>query len=420
MTRIAPFRSLTLAALIALAAPPALAQSDDPLIDEALSDAVTGALTEAMTATPSPANQAVADAEAAAAILRAALGQLAAAVSADDQVTALTEVIRGYELGLSSLREGLRQAAARETELRARFETQRHQLARVLGAMTAMQQSPESTMLLHPAGALANARSGMILSGVTPGLRAQAEALQADLDEIATVRQLQANAAAMLGSGLDSVQEARRLLASAVTDRSSMPLRYDEDPAELQALRDAAQSLSDFATGIARMEKDVGAPMEDFEGAQGSLRLPVEGAILRPYDEPDAAGVRRPGWVIATAPAALVQTPWPATIRYRGPFLDYGNVMIVEPSRGYLIIFAGLSQVFGEVGDVLNGGDPVGLMGGAEAPAQEFGSRFVADAARGAEAGRSESLYLELRRGNETLDPADWFVLNPVTDPQQD
>lgn len=368
----------------------------------------------------SPANQAVAEAEEAAALLRAAMGQLAEAVSADDQVVALTEVIRGYELGLAALREGLRQASARETELRARFEAQRGQLSRVLGAMTALQQSPESTMLLHPAGALANARSGMLLSGVTPGLRAEAEALQADLDEIATVRELQSNAATMLGSGLDSVQEARRLLSSAVTDRSSMPVRFAEDPAELQALRDAAQSLSDFATGIAKMEKDVGAPMEDFEGAQGSLRLPVIGSILRPYDEPDAAGVSRPGWVIATAPAALVQTPWPATIRYRGPFLDYGNVMITEPSRGYLMIFAGLAQVFGEVGDVLNAGDPIGLMGGAEAPAQEFGSRFVADATSGGQAGRSETLYLELRRGNETLDPAEWFVLNPIVEPQQD
>ncbi|MGR3197126.1 MAG: murein hydrolase activator EnvC family protein [Paracoccus sp. (in: a-proteobacteria)] len=367
-----------------------------------------------------PANQAVADAEDAAALLRAALGQLADAVAADDQVLALTEVIRGYELGLAALRDGLRQASAREAELRDRFEAQRERLAQVLGAMTALQQSPESTMLLHPAGALANARSAMILSAVTPGLRAEAEALQADLDEIATVRELQSNAAGMLGAGLASVQEARRLLVSASQDRSSMPVRYSEDPEELQELRAAADSLQAFADGIARMEKDVGPPMEDFEGAQGSLHLPVIGTILRTYDEPDAAGVRRPGWVIATPPAALVQTPWPATIRYRGPFLDYGNVMIVEPARGYLMVFAGLAQVFGEVGDVLKAGDPVGLMGGTEAPAQEFGSQFVTDAVRGGQAGRNETLYMELRRGNETLDPADWFVLNPVTEPQQD
>lgn len=367
-----------------------------------------------------PANQAVAEAEAAAAQLRQAIGKLAQAVSADDQVTALTEVIGGYEQGLAALREGLRQASAREAELHDRFEAERGRLSAVLGAMTALQQSPETTLLLHPAGALANARSGMILSDVTPGLRAEAERLQDDLDEIATVRALQSAASEMLGSGLASVQEARRLLASAVTDRSTMPVRFGDAPEELQNLREAAQSLDDFASGIGRMESDVGPPMEDFAGAEGSLPLPVVGSVLRPYDQPDAAGVRRPGWVIATAPAALVTTPWPATIRYRGPLLDYGNVMIVEPARGYLLIFAGMAQLFGEVGDVLKAGDPVGLMGGSEAPAQEFGAQFVANAARGTDAGRSETLYLELRRDKETLDPADWFVLNPVVEPHRD
>lgn len=367
-----------------------------------------------------PANQAVADAQQAAAQLREAVSQLGAAVTADDQVTALTQVIRGYEDGLAALRSGLREASQREAELRGRFEAQRETLARVLGAMTALQQAPETTLLLHPGGALASAQSGMILADVIPGLRAEAEELQVDLDEIATVRDLQKGAAEMLGEGLASVQEARRLLASAVTDRSTLPVRFGDAPEELQQLHDAAQSLDEFAEGIDRMETDIGAPMEDFEGAEGSLPLPVVGSVLRPYDEPDAAGVTRPGWVISTAPAALVTTPWPATIRYRGPLLDYGNVMIVEPARGYLLIFAGMAQVFGEVGDVLRAGEPVGLMGGSEAPAQEFGAQFVADAAQGGDAGQPEALYLELRKGNETLDPADWFVLNPVVEPTTD
>ena len=40
--------------------------------------------------------------------------------------------------------------------------------------------------------------------------------------------------------------------------RSSMPVRYSEDPEELQELRAAADRLQAFADGIARMEKDVG------------------------------------------------------------------------------------------------------------------------------------------------------------------
>ncbi|MDO5614028.1 MAG: peptidase M23 [Paracoccus sp. (in: a-proteobacteria)] len=366
-----------------------------------------------------PASEAAQAAQLAADQLRDSISRLESALGADDQVTALTEVIHGYEQGLAALRAGLREAAQRETDLRARFQAQHDRLSRVLGAMTAMQQSPETALLLHPGGATATARSAMIVADIAPGLRAEAEALQSDLDEIATVRELQDSTAQVLGSGLIAVQEARRLLASAVTDRSHMPVRYAENPAELQALESSASSLDEFAAGVSRMDLDVGPPITDFEGAQGSLPLPVAGTVMRGYGQADAAGVSRPGLVIASAPAALVTTPWPATIRFRGPLLDYGNVMILEPARGYLLVFAGLGQVFGEVGDVLAAGDPVGLMGGTEPPAQEFGAQFVADATKGGDAGQSQTLYLELRKGRETLNPADWFVMNALTGTQQ-
>lgn len=371
------------------------------------------------TASAQTAGEARAMAEAAATQLRASVDKLAAALTADDQVVALTEVVKGYEQGQAALREGLRQAALREAELRARFESQRESLSDVLGVMMAVERSPETALLLHPAGATATARAGMILSAVTPGLRAEAESLQADLDEIAAVRDLQTDAATMLDQGLASVQEARRLLTSAVTDRSTLPVRFADNPQELQQLQASANSLDEFAKGISGMEDDVGPPLEDFAGAQGSLPLPVTGEVVRYYNETDAAGVARPGILIAAAPAALVTTPWPATIRYRGPLLDYGNVMIVEPARGYLLVFAGLDQLFGEVGDVLSAGDPIGLMGGSEARAAEFGAQFVADASRGGGAGRSETLYVELRQGDDTLNPADWFVMDPIVRPQE-
>lgn len=345
--------------------------------------------------------------------LRSAVGMLDEALDTDDQVVALTQMIRAYETGLSALRDGLRRAGIREREIRAEYDRHRDRLARMLGAMTAMESSPETLLLLHPDGPEATARAGMVMSAVTPTLRAEADRLKASLEEISTIRALEIASAQTLTEGLARVQEARRLLASAVTDRSTMPVRFLEDPEELQQLLNSADTLDAFADGIVGMENDVGPPRADFASAKGSLPLPVMGSILRGYDQADAAGIRRPGLVLATAPRALVTTPWPATIRYRGPLLDYGNVMIVEPAKGYLLVFAGMAQVFGETGDVLNAGEPVGLMGGTEAPAQEFGAEFVADAAAGNGAGQSETLYIELREDTKTLDPAQWFTQAP-------
>lgn len=415
MTRArALFRTTVLALSAALAAGAVPAQT---VVSEGGRRAVTtatGAPAAIGAEGETPAEATAREAAAAAQSLRDAIGRLDAALSADDQVMALSEVIRAYEQGQAALRDSLRRAALREAEVRAAFEAQRDQLSRVVGVMTAMQQSPETLMLLHPAGAVSTAQSGIVLSALAPALQAKADRLKEGLDEIATVRRIEQAAAETLAQGLGQVQEARRLLASAVTDRSSMPVRFGEDPAELTALLASADTLDGFADGIAAMEKDIGAPMADFEAAQGSLPLPAVGVVLRGHDEPDARGIRRPGLTIGTAPAALVTAPWPATIRYRGPLLDYGNVMIVEPARGYLLIVAGLSEVFGETGDVLLAGEPMGLMGGREGAAAEFGAAFVEAASVGNAPPAMQPLYLELRHGKETLDPAEWFVMNPV------
>lgn len=342
--------------------------------------------------------------------LRASVAALDAARTKADRVAALTETITAYETGLGALRDGLRRAAIREREIRAGFDAKRDHIGRLLGVMSTMERSEGPLLLLHPAGPEGSARSGMVLGAVTPALQAEAQSMHGELEEIATLRALQQNAAQVLEGGLASAQAARTALSQAVAERSALPGRYLEDPEDLRHLVESADTLEGFATGLTDLDSDIGAPMEDFAGAKGTLTLPVMGSVLRKFNEADAAGIRRPGLVIATAPAALVTAPWPATIRYRGPLLDYGNVMIVEPASGYLLVLAGLGTVYGETGDVLARGAPIGLMGGTEPSAQEFGAGFVQAAQIGGGAGRTETLYMELRQGNTPVDPAQWFT----------
>jgi len=342
--------------------------------------------------------------------LRASIGALDAAQTKADRVAALTATITAYEQGLGALRDGLRRAAVREREIRQGFDAKRENIGRLLGVMSTMERSEGPLLLLHPAGPLGSARSGMVLGAVTPALQAEAEKMRSDLEEIKALRAVQGNAEKVLEGGLASVQAARTALSEAVSERTKLPKRYLEEPEELRQLVESADTLEGFATGVADLDSDIGAPMEDFASAKGSLPMPVIGSVLRRFNEADAAGIRRPGLVVATAPASLVTAPWPATIRYRGPLLDYGNVMILEPAKGYLLVLAGLGTVYGETGDVLAAGAPVGLMGGTEPGAEEFGADFVQAAQKGGSAGRTETLYLELRKGKTPVDPAAWFT----------
>jgi len=349
---------------------------------------------------------AIAAAEAAARDLRTAITGLAEAGGGRDRIAALTATIRGYEQGLGAMRDAMRRTAIREHEIAAAFAARRDRIGRLLGAMTAIGAAEGPMLMLHPDGPLGTARSGMILATVTPALQAEADAIGHDLATIRHLRALHDSAAATLRDGLVAAQEARAALSQAIQDRTDLPRRFLEDPEELTALRRDAGTLEAFADGLAVMETDIGAPAGDFAGAKGRLALPALGRVLRRAGEADAAGIRRPGLVLATEPAALVTAPWPATIRYRGPLLDYANVMILEPATGYLLVLAGLATVYGETGDVVAAGAPLGLMGGgapdpaaATGPVQEGGG-----------AGRTETLYIELRQGEEPLDPAGWFM----------
>ena len=341
----------------------------------------------------------------AAADLQAAIAAMQAATAARDRVAALTQTIRAYELGLDAVREGLRQVTIREAALTLQFEAQRDQVARLIGVLESLPTDPGPLLLLHPTGPLGTARSGLLLADVTPALQAQADRLRGELREVQDLRAVQEAASATLDLGLGAAQEARLALSQAISDRTDLPVRFVDDPQALKGLLESADTLDAFAAGLG---SDTAAEdlSPDITAARGTLPMPVLGTILRRPDEADAAGVRRPGLLVATRARALVTAPWPATIRYRGPLLDYGNVMILELGRGYLLILAGLEPVYGEVGEVVPAGAALGLMGGPEAMATEF----LASSQEGGGAGGSETIYVELRQGADPVDPTEWFA----------
>ena len=349
-------------------------------------------------------------AQAAMEALRAAGASLEQAEGARNRVAALTETVRAYEAGLAALRAGLRQAAIRERAIEEAFASESERLARLLGVLQTIQAAPATSLLLHPEGPVGTVRSGMILADVTPALAREAADLRRQLAEIATLRALQDAALGRLEDGLQGVQRARTELSRAVANRSDLPQRLVSDRQAMENLLNSADTLETFAGGLlstAVVDSSVAVDNADIASAQGRLEMPVLGRVIRRANEADAAGVRRPGWVVATRPLTLVTTPWPATIRYLGPLLDYGEVAVLEPGEGFFLVLAGLGQVFGKIGEVLPKGAPVGLMGGAEvAPDQAF----LISTAEGGGAEATETLYIELRRNGEPLDPDDWFV----------
>ena len=350
----------------------------------------------------------VARAQQATEALNQAAELMAKAESGSDRVAALTEAIRAYEQGLAAMREGLRAAAIRERYLTLDFESRREQLSQLLGVLQTLERATTPLLLIHPTGPVGTARSGMMMSEVTPALNRQAEELRAQLQELAALQAFQESAARDLEWGLSGVQQARVNLSQAINDRTDLPRRFADDPVRVQIMADNSQTLQGFADKL--QEAEATEPPETavpFADMAGKLPLPAEGTVLRGFNEEDAAGLKRPGIVLSTRPLSLITAPWPATVRYAGPFLDYGNVIILEPDAAYLMVLAGLDQVYVELGQILDQDEPIGLLGGSQPATEEF----LIEASQGGGTIDQETLYIEIRKDGTPTDPARWFAL---------
>ena len=345
-------------------------------------------------------------ARSAAARLQIAASLLEAADARRDRVAALTETVQAYEAGLIAMRDGLRRAAIRQQTLEAELDAKRAEVAQLLGALQAMGRAPAPLLLLHPSGAVGTARSGMMAAEITPALQSEVEALRLALDEVAVLRGLQQSGTDTLAQGLDGAQTAREALSEAISERTDLPRRFVEDPVQTALLLASTETLEAFANGLSDARLTEGEAPGSVAG-KGDLRLPVQGRLLRAFNAPDAAGIARPGVILAARPRALVTTPVPATVLFRGPLLDYGNVVILEPAAGILFVIAGLDEVFGEAGQVVPADTPLGLLGGGQPTVDAI--LTGGDALESGQA--SQTLYLEVRDGQSPVDPADWFAL---------
>lgn len=328
--------------------------------------------------------------------LLAANARLGAADGAANQVAALTETVQAYEAGLIAMRQSLRDLTEREAVLAAELTARRDEIAGLLMVLASIGQSPQPVMLANPEGPVGALRAGMMIADLTPALRDDVARLQGELDTLRDLRDRRIAAAEMLREGLDFAQTARASLGRAISERQDMPRRFVDDPAQSAQRVATAETLAALASELA------GLSSPDDQGIEpaADLPLPVAGIISTGNRE-------RPGITIAAAPRALVTSPVRATVLFRGPLLDYGNVVILEPAEDVLFVIAGMAEAFGEPGEIIDAGAPLGLMGG------EVG---MEDATLGhnqaIETGQTtQPLYLEVRDGQGSINPDAWFAL---------
>lgn len=331
--------------------------------------------------------------EAARAQLAEAGAGLAGAREAEVSSAELVKAIADYEAALAALRAVVIEAGGQERELALALAGRREEIMQLVATLQTVGRVRMPPPALHPAGPLDAARAGMVLAQAAPALRAEAEEvaeLMAALDRARTVQQA---GLSELAAGLVALEAAREDMAARMPATPPAP-----DPALVALVRES-DTLTALAAGLAGPATEAAAP------AEGTLAWPVAGRILLGFNEPDGGGARRPGIQLGAPALSLVVAPAAGTVRYAGPFLDFGYVVVLQIEGGALLVLAGVAELNVATGTEVARGDLLGRLGGRTLGVEEYVMLPHAETGAGA----LETLYIEIRQGRGPVDPEPWF-----------
>ncbi len=152
-------------------------------------------------------------------------------------------------------------------------------------------------------------------------------------------------------------------------------------------LEDTAKAMSSFIDKLGKGQYRKPGPVARLERPAHSLPWPVEGKVLRPFgrerDQELGTWTVRQGVVFASASGAAVGAIAPGSVIFSGPFRSYGKVVIVDHGGGFFSVYGELAEIVKEKGDAVRAKEKLATAG--------------------------EQVYLEIRRGSDALDPAEWL-----------
>ena len=377
---------------------------------------------------------------------------VSAAKSAQDYEGRLTE-LEGQLKTLDA------QAAAKLSALAADQKRE----AALLSALEKLSQNPPEAMLFGPSSPVDQVRGAMLLGAAVPQLEAEAKALQATIAEAKRLKaEIQAKRtemtqkqaaldaertrigimirqkAALEGQAREAQGQTQKKLAALSVEASDLKdlitrlerERQERAEAERRRAEEARERAEQAAAAKAEARRKQaeaasrdslagnGAPRDTMSGGTesaaiavapperpkgidplaprgggrklepGKYAVPVAGEIVKRFGDSDGYQDAK-GLTIRTRPAAQVIAPFDGQIMFAGPFKGYGQILIIDHGGGYHSLLAGIDQIEASVGQRVVAGEPVGVMKSGEP---------------------NPSLYLELRRQGQPINPLLWLV----------
>jgi septal ring factor EnvC (AmiA/AmiB activator) len=336
------------------------------------------------------------------------------------------------EIEVQSMEDRLSDLAAAEKDVHGRLDGADTGIANMLAALERISLSPPPALIVDPSDALGSARSAMLISAIVPQLRAKADQVVADLKRLADIKAQALKEQGELTANFAVLEEEQLRIATLIEARrqgiASASAELDAEEKQAQAFAAKATSLKELvaqltkrltavataasaanphlpattpeAVRVALADTSRTAPAIPFSTARGYLTAPASGVDVQDFGANDGLGGIAQGTSYTTRPGAQVVAPADGWVIYQGPYLNYGQIIILNPGQDYTIVLAGLDAVSVKLGDFVLEGQPLGTMG----------SRTIARTVATSAGVSQPTLYIELRKNDQPVDPTGWWA----------
>ncbi|NGP16561.1 murein hydrolase activator EnvC family protein [Devosia aurantiaca] len=343
------------------------------------------------------------------------------------------------EIEVADVEERLSDLIVRELEVRGRLDGADAEIANVLAALQRISLNPPPALVVDPDDALGSARGAMLIAAILPQLRTKADTVAADLKALTDIKTAALAEEATLKANHDVLEEEQLRIATLIAARrqgiTQISAQLSEEEAAAVDLAERASTLRELigalseraaasATGTPTPAADPDAPTLSpeaiqlafadtsrtqpavpFQLARGYLTQPSNGVTVVEFGDNDGQGGISQGQSIVTRAEAQVLAPADGFVLYKGPYLNYGQIVILNTGGTYTALLAGLETISVDIGQFVQMGMPIGTMG----------SRTIGRTVTTSAGNEQPTLYIELRQNNEPFDPAGWWANNGQT-----
>jgi murein hydrolase activator len=314
-----------------------------------------------------------------------------------------------------------------EITIRADLAEKQDVLSELLAGLQRLEQNPPPALVVEPNDVLSALRGAMMFGSIVPELRGEAEILSKKLARLEKIRgdletektALNANMVSLKTSQIDLgqliLQKKQLVFDSAgklesekkrAAELASKAKSLKQLVAELTAarLKEEAEKSKQALALEAEQKRQAEAllkPQMIFSASLGRLAYPAQGQIIKRYGDDDGLGSSLRGVAVATQKSAQITAPVDGKVEFAGPFRSYGQLLILNPGEGYLVLLAGMTEISAEMGQTVRAGEPLGIMGDGPSSVTLLGDQVQEE---------RPVLYVEFRKNGEAVDSAPWWI----------